>query len=61
MYIVKDKKLGPNNNLNQTRLEDPNFSDSNLGRIKKEVTTFNIDQILNLSKDYNQVSSVLQR
>ncbi|WOG83656.1 hypothetical protein DCAR_0102833 [Daucus carota subsp. sativus] len=35
-------------------LEDPNFSDSNLGRIKKEVTTFNIDQILNLSKDYNQ-------
>ncbi|WOH02343.1 hypothetical protein DCAR_0521732 [Daucus carota subsp. sativus] len=25
-------------------LEDPNFSNSNLGRIKKEVTTFNIDQ-----------------
>nr|XP_017253595.1 PREDICTED: uncharacterized protein LOC108223717 [Daucus carota subsp. sativus] len=53
-YKVKEKKLGPNNNLNQTRLEDPNFSNSNLGRIKKEVTTFNIDQILNLSKDYNQ-------
>ncbi|KAL1817304.1 hypothetical protein ACET3Z_019878 [Daucus carota] len=43
-YKVKEKKLGPNNNLNQTRLEDPNFSNSNLGRIKKEVTTFNIDQ-----------------